>query len=144
MIRRLFDLARNTRASAAIEFGLLAPTFILMFVGVLQVGMGMQAYNSLRNVSADTARAVSVQYQTDNRLTNSQIAQVGIANATTAPYLLSANRLTVTVEDAATQRIPKAKELTLRIRYTVPTFLDFAGIDGPELDYSRPIFVSLA
>jgi Flp pilus assembly protein TadG len=123
---------------------LLAPTFILMFIGVIQVGVGMQAYNSLRNVSADTARQVSVQYQTDNRLSNSQIAQVGVANATTAPYMLSPSRLTVTVDDAATQRIPNAKELTLRIRYTVPTFLEFAGIDGPQLDYSRPIFVSLA
>lgn len=127
--------------AAAIEFGLLAPAFLLMFIGVLQVGVAMQAHNSLRQVSAQTARDVSVQYQTNNRLTNSQIAQVATANATSAPYLLRSDRLNVTVQLATTQRVPNARELTLRFRYQVPTFLDFAGIDGPELDYTRPIFV---
>ena len=141
MTRRLLRLISDRRGAAAIEFALLAPAFLLMFVGVLQVGVGMQAHNSLRQVSAQTARDVSVQYQTDNRLTNSQIAQVATANATSAPYLLQAERLNVTVQLAATQRVPNARELTLRFRYQVPTFLDFAGIDGPELDYSRPIFV---
>ena len=144
MIASLHCLARDQRGGAAVEFGLLAPTFMVMLIGVFQVGVGMQAYNSLRSASADTAREVSVQYQNDNRLTESQIAQVGEATATTAPYLLSADRLTVNVQLAATQHIPKARELTLRLRYRVPTFLDFIGIEGPELDYSRPIFVTQA
>lgn len=141
MTKHLHRLFADLRGAAAIEFALLAPAFLLMFIGVLQVGVAMQAHNSLRQVSAQTARDVSVQYQTDNRLTNSQIAQLATANATTAPYLLQNERLNVTVQLAATQRVPNARELTLRFRYQVPTFLDFAGIDGPELDYSRPIFV---
>ena len=144
MIARLLLLARDRRGGAAVEFALLAPAFLLMFIGVLQGGVALHAYNSVRNISSDTARQVSVQYQTDNRLTNSQIAQLGTANATTAPYLLKADRLTVNVDTAATQRVPNARELTLRIRYQIPSFLSFAGIDGPLVDYSRPIFVSLA
>ncbi|HYD24259.1 MAG TPA: TadE/TadG family type IV pilus assembly protein [Croceibacterium sp.] len=143
MIRRLPRLLRDRHGAAAVEFGLLAPAFLLMFLGVLQVGVGLHAYNSLRNVSSDTARQVSVQYQTDNRLSNSQIRSVGIANATTAPYLLKTDRLTVTADDAATQRVPNAREITLRFQYRVPTFLEFAGIQGPQLSYARPIFVSL-
>jgi Flp pilus assembly protein TadG len=141
-MRRVVRLARDCRGCAAVEFGLLAPAFLVMFLGVLQVGIFMQAYNSLRNASADTARDVSVQYQTDNRLTNAQIAQVGVATATTAPYLLRSNRLAVTVELATTQRVPAARELTLEFRYQLPSFLGFAGIEGPELTYERPIFVS--
>jgi Flp pilus assembly protein TadG len=141
-MRRVVRLARDCRGGAAVEFGLLAPAFLVMFLGVLQVGIFMQAYNSLRNASADTARDVSVQYQTDNRLTNAQIAQVGVATATTAPYLLRSNRLAVTVELATTQRVPAARELTLEFRYQLPSFLGFAGIEGPELTYERPIFVS--
>jgi Flp pilus assembly protein TadG len=137
-------LNADCHGGAAIEFGLLAPAFLLMLIGALQVGIGMQAYNSLRNASADTARQVSVQYQTDNRLTHTQIAQLAEANATTAPYLLRSARLRVTVSEAATQRVPNALELTLTFRYRVPTFLDFAGIAAPELDYTRPIFVSRA
>lgn len=142
MTAHLSRLITDRRGAAAVEFGLLAPAFLLMFIGVLQVGVGMQAYNSLRQVSSQTAREVSVQYQTDNRLSNSQIAQVATANATSAPYILSSDRLTVTVELAGTQRVPAARELTLEFRYQVPTFLDFAGIEGPELTYTRPIFVS--
>ena len=141
MTEPLSRLIADRRGAAAIEFALLAPAFLLMFIGVLQVGLSMQAHNSLRQVSAQTAREVSVQYQTNNRLTNSQIAQVATANATSAPYILQAGRLNVTVQLATTQRVPNARELTLRFRYRVPTFLDFAGIDGPELDYTRPIFV---
>ncbi len=141
-MRPLRQLVRDRSGAAAVEFGLLAPAFLVMFLGVLQVGFFMQAYNSLRNASADTARDVSVQYQTDNRLTNSQIAQVGIANATTAPYLLNSNRLEVTVETATTQRVPAATELTLQLTYQLPTFLDFVGIEGPELNYVRPIVVA--
>ena len=142
MTVRLLRLAADRRGGAAVEFGLLAPAFILMLMGVLQVGVGLQAYNSLRNASADTAREVSVQYQTDNRLTPSQIAQLGTANATTAPYLLQSDRLTVTAALAVTQQIPNATEMTLTIRYRVPSFLDFAGVAMPELTYTRPIFVS--
>ena len=141
MTEPLSRLIADRRGAAAIEFALLALAFLLMFIGVLQVGLSMQAHNSLRQVSAQTAREVSVQYQTNNRLTNSQIAQVATANATSAPYILQAGRLNVTVQLATTQRVPNARDLTLRFRYRVPTFLDFAGIDGPELDYTRPIFV---
>jgi len=142
MTFRLPHLLADRRGAAAIEFGLLAPAFILLFLGVLQVGFFMQAYNSLRNASADTARQVSVQYQVENRLTNSQISQLGVANATTAPYLLNADRLDVTVQTATTQRVPAVTELTLELTYELPTFLGFVGIDGPELNYVRPIFVT--
>jgi len=141
---RLRQLAADRRGGAAVEFGLLAPAFLVMLLGVLQMGIALHAYNSLRNASADTAREVSVQYQTENRLTNEQIAQLGVAEATTLPYLLNSDRLDVEVELAATQQIPNAQELTLTLRYEVPSFLEFAGVEMPEIEYVRPIFVSQA
>lgn len=146
MSRRLFRLATDRRGAAAVEFALLAPTFLAMFLGVLQFGLGLQAYNALRGASADTARNVTVQYQTDNRLSDSQISQIGMSIATTAPYLLSSDptKLQVNVQTAATQYIPTAKELTLTFTYTVPTLLDFAGLSGPTLTFTRPIFVPLS
>jgi Flp pilus assembly protein TadG len=140
----LSRIAGDRRGGAAIEFGLLAPVFLFIFMGVLQVGMAMQAYSSLRQVSSDAARTVSVQYQTDNRLTNSQIQQLSAAKATSMPYLLVADRLEVTVQDATVQQIPNAKEMTLTFRYQIPSFLDFAGVSMPEITFIRPIFVSLA
>ncbi len=66
-------LRRENTGVAAIEFALIGPAFIVMILGVLQVGMGLQSYNALRNLSADVARYSMVQYQTGNALSNSQI-----------------------------------------------------------------------
>ena len=46
-------LRANARGAVAIEFALLGPAFIVMLLGVLQVGIGLQSYNALRNASAD-------------------------------------------------------------------------------------------
>src|SRR5690349_8040961 len=53
----------DQRGGAMVEFALLAPLFLVMFIGVLQAGMALQAYNSVRRVSSETVRDVSVQYQ---------------------------------------------------------------------------------
>lgn len=135
-------MLRDISGSAAIEFGLLAPVFIAMLVGVLQVGDWMQSYNAMRNSIADTARNVSVEYQTDNRLTDVQIAQYGLATATTAPYLLNTDNVTIDVDQPAVQRIAGARELELTITYEMSSFLEVVGISGPTVSYSRPLFLT--
>jgi Flp pilus assembly protein TadG len=134
-------LARDGRGSAAIEFGLIAPVFLTMLLGVFQVGVWMQSYNAMRNALSETARSVAVEYQTDNHLTDAQIANTGLAVATTAPYLLNINSIEVEVEDPPSQPFPGARQKTLTMTYQMPTFLDFAGIAGPEVSYSRTLFV---
>ena len=37
-------LRQDTLGAAAIEFALIGPAFIVMILGVLQVGMGLQSY----------------------------------------------------------------------------------------------------
>jgi Flp pilus assembly protein TadG len=140
--RLLALLARDSKGSAAIEFGIIAPVFLMMLLGVFQVGVWMQAYNAMRNAVAATARSVAVEYQTDNKLTDSQIANTGLAVATTNPYMLDANLIEVDVDTPASQPFPGARELTLTFTYQMPSFLDFAGITGPSISYSRAMFVS--
>lgn len=135
-------MLRDISGSAAIEFGLLAPVFIAMLVCVLQVGDWMQSYNAMRNSIADTARNVSVEYQTDNRLTDVQIAQYGLATATTAPYLLNTDNVTIDVDQPDVQRIAGARELELTITYEMSSFLEVVGISGPTVSYSRPLFLT--
>ena len=74
MIRKLvLSLGANQTASAAVEFALIGPLFLTMFMGVMQVGIGMQNYNALRSISADTARYAVVNYQRSNLLTPIQL-----------------------------------------------------------------------
>ena len=134
-------LANDQAGSAAVEFGLIAPVFLTMLLGVFQVGLWMQSYNAMRNAITETARSVAVEYQTDNKLTDAQIANTGLAVATTSPYLLDPDAIQVDVDRPATQTFPGAREMTLTMTYQLPTFLDFAGISGPEISYSRSLFV---
>ena len=134
-------LARDERGSAAIEFGLVAPAFLVLLLGIFQMGIWMQAYNAMRNAVTETARSVAVEYQTDNKLSDTQIEATGLAVATTNPYLLDSGDIEVEVTNPTTQTFTGARELELTLNYQLPTFLDFAGIEGPEISYSRTIFV---
>lgn len=134
-------LARDGDGSAAVEFGLIAPVFLTMLLGVFQVGIWMQSYNAIRNAVAETARNVAVEYQTANKLSDDQIEDTGLAVATTSPYLLDPEKIEIAVVDPADQPFPGARQLTLTLTYQMPTFLDFAGIAGPRLSYSRSLFV---
>lgn len=134
-------LRRDESGAVAVEFGLLGPLFIAMLIGILQVSFAMQAYNAMRNASADAARQTMVQYQTGNRLTRPQISAMANSIAIRAPYLLRGDNLVVTVTDAGVQRVGGAHEFTLVVDYTVPTVLPFMGWMSPELTFTRPIFV---
>ncbi|WP_340587644.1 TadE family protein [Erythrobacter alti] len=137
-IRRL---RADTLGAAAIEFALIGPAFIVMMLGVLQVGMGLQSYNAMRNLSADVARYSMVQYQTGNAISNSQIRTWTRNHAKGAPYMLDPDRLGVTIRDASTQRVADAKELEIIVTYQITSVLEFIDIDGPTLDFERPVFL---
>lgn len=134
-------IRRDENGAAAIEFALLGPAFLLMLMGVLQVGMAMQNYNAMRSLSADVARYAMVQYQTGNELSNSQIETFAENHALGAPYLLDQNRINVDVTNASTQRVAGATELQVIVSYQVDSLLGFAGIEFPFITYTRPIFL---
>lgn len=135
------SLRRSTDGSMMVEFALLGPMMIAMLLAVLQFGLGMQNYNALRSAAADVGREVAVEYQKANLLTNGQIQSLGRATAIQAPYLLDSDSLVITVQNAATQRVSGARELTLTLTYTVPSVLAIMDLPSFNIDYSRPIFV---
>ena len=139
--RLLGCLRRDERGAMAIEFALIGPVFLLMFLGVLQVGIGLQNYNALRNVSADVARYAMVQHQTGNTVSSSQIRTYALNHGQGAPYLLLGERFDAVVNTAATQRVSGARELEITVTYQIRSLLDFAGIDGPFVSFTRPIFL---
>jgi Flp pilus assembly protein TadG len=139
LLRRL---RRDTRGAMIVEFALLAPAFLILVFGVLYVGMGLQNYNAIRNLSADVARYAMVQQQAGNTLTNTQIRSYALARAQGAPYLLKVTNLGAFVTTPATQRIAGVRELEVVITYEVENMLGFAGISSPYLTFTRPIFLS--
>ena len=55
------SLLKDRTGSAAIEFGLIAPAFLTMLLGVFQVGVWMQSYNAMRKAITETASSVAVE-----------------------------------------------------------------------------------
>jgi Flp pilus assembly pilin Flp len=134
-------LRRSEDGAAAVEFALLGPAFILMMLGVLQIGIAMQNYNALRSLSADVARYAMVQYQTGNEISNTQIETFTRNHALGAPYLFHQDRVNARVITASTQRVTGARELQLTVTYQIDSVLSFAGIEFPFVTYTRPIFL---
>lgn len=151
MIRKPSLLARlrqDCSGSVMVEFAILGPAMLTMLFGVLQFGIGMQNYNALRSVSADLARyavinAQDAAAQSDMTLrdTNDELEAYAVEIASTAPYGLQADRLTVTVTSVPT-RIDEASERTITLRYNIPSVLGMIGIDSIPITYTRPVFIA--
>ena len=127
--------------AAMVEFALLAPLIIAAIFGVLQIGMAMQSYNAIRNVTADTARYALVEYQKGQEPSNAAIRTQALSIADGSPYLLKDENLTVTIENAATQRITGVKEMVVTISYAIPTILPVPSYIAPTVSHSQAIFV---
>ncbi len=136
----LRNLLADTKGASVVEFALVAPAFMVMTFGVLHVGMMMQNYNAIRNLSADVARYAMVQHQTGNELSNSQLRTYAINHAQGAPYLLVGDRVNAVITTPTTQRVAGAEERQITVTYQMESFLEFAGIDAPFVTYTRPIF----
>ena len=141
MKKLLISLRRNETAAAAVEFALIGPAFLTMFFGIAQVGVGMQQYNALRSISADTARYTVINYQKSNLLTAIQVQDYANNAAKSAPYGLEASRFTSFVSVPVTQRVTGAAEYQIRVTYRVRTWLGIIGMSDIPLTYTRPIFV---
>ena len=141
-MKRLFlkRLRKDQRGSTIVEFALLAPVIIGMFLGVIQLGISMQAYNSMRGVASDTARYAVVEYMKANTIGNDAIRSYAVNTAKSAPYSMQ-DTVAVTVTSVATPRVHGTFEKTITIRYTPPDILPLIDFTSKVLTFSRPIFL---
>ena len=147
MSRSLFLRLRGDRRGAAIvEFAILAPLLFAMVFGVIQVGLQMWSYNSLRSIVADTARYTMVEYQKGNQLTPDQIENKAIAVAVNSPYDFNIDQINISpptsIAAGDSDYIAGMTGYSLTMSYTPPTVLDFTGITAPTLTVTRPIYVT--
>jgi Flp pilus assembly protein TadG len=136
-------LRGDRRGAAIVEFAVLAPLLFAMVFGVIQVGLQMWSYNSLRSIVADTARYTMVEYQKGNEITSEQIESKAIALAVNSPYDFNIDNIgTIQADPVSPSDISGMTEFNLTMTYTPPTVLDFTGIRAPTLSISRPIYVA--
>ena len=138
MLKRLIP---NEDGATVVEFALLLPVIFGSFLGVLQAGIGMLTYNSLRNLSAETSRATLVKYQNSETMTLEEV-ELDAKNRA-AGMGLAAKRFTIDVTKPVKekQRIDGALELEIKTTYLAPSVLPFFGIKDVPITFTRPIFL---
>lgn len=134
-------LAANERGASAIEFALLAPVFLGLMMGVVEVGLYMQNYNAVRSLASDASRFAAVEYQKNNVLTEDVLEANIQAMGVGLPYNLINTQLTVTVTEVTPARVNGAREFDLDIDYALPDIIGGTTIDNFTVSYSRPLFV---
>ena len=106
--RTLRRLGGDLRGAVAVEFALLAPAFIVMLFGVLQVGIGLQNYNAMRSLSADVARYAMIEHAKGTVMSNTALTTYAENLGSGPPYLLIPENLDVTIAPAATPQEARA------------------------------------
>nr|WP_166175653.1 TadE/TadG family type IV pilus assembly protein [Altererythrobacter segetis] len=142
MLRFIRRLKQDRRGAAIVEFAILAPTLFAMIFGVVQVGIQMWCYNSLRSIAADAGRYTMVEYQKQNEITTDQIASKALAIAVNAPYEFDTNRLTYPDVQNPASDIAGMTKFTITMVYDPISVLDFIGVSAPTLTITRPIYVA--
>ena len=137
-------LRSDQSGAGAVEFAMLAPVFILMLIGVLQAGVWLQNFNAVRSTTHDASRMILIQYQKNNELSDEQIRRIILARATTAPYFLNTDNLTININRLATTRVTGTTEIEVELQYVFDSFLPFAELPGSTVAYERPVFVVAA
>jgi hypothetical protein len=90
MIRRLL---RPARGQSLVEFGLILPIFVLLLVGLFDVGRAVYAYNTLNNAAREAGRLAIVDQFEDHVLDEAMQAASGVGvvrNDITVAYELPA------------------------------------------------------
>lgn len=132
---------RSQSGAAIVEFALLAPVFLIMFMGVLQVGIYLQNYNAVQSLASDAARFVMIENQKNNNLTNEQVRSILLGLSTNSPYLLDTDRLVITVDRSGVSRVTGATEIDIEMRYTLSNFLPGLELPLSVISYSRSVWV---
>ena len=141
MIRCLNRLARNQRGGAAIEFALLAPVFIALMMGVVEVGVYMQNYSAVRSLATDAPRFTAVEYQKNNKISDTTLENNIRSLAIASPYNLNDDRLSVAVDEVSPSPIDGARQFSLTLTYALPDIIGGTSIDNISIDYTRQLFV---
>ncbi len=144
MKKILASLHRDERGVTVIETAFLLPVLIGMLISVLQVGLYLQAQNAVRGVAGEMSRAMTVESQKQNQLSNEQIEEMALAVAVSPPYILRSSQLDVDVSDSPAQNIDRVRKIDISMDYTVPNILGFAEWGVLDIVYKRQVFVPYA
>lgn len=135
------ELLSSQSGAVIVEFAILGPLFLMMLLGVLQVGIYLQNFNAVQSLASDSARFVMVEHQKDNALTDEQIRSVLLGMSTNSPYLLDTDRLEIAIDRDGASRVDGAIEIDMELRYTLSDFIPGVELPLSVISYTRSVWV---
>lgn len=142
MLKSLIGFRKNQSGASAVEFALAGPVLLTMLFGVLQTGIWLQNYNAMRSILLDSGRAIMIEYQNENTLTDEQIRRIVVARSVRAPYFLETDRLTINIDRLGTSRVTGTTEIEVEMQYTFESFIPLVDVSDMTITYGRPVFVT--
>ena len=111
--RFVFASRLRQQGSSMVEFALVFMIFLMMAVGVLEIGRGIWAYNTLAHAARQGARFAMIR-GSQNPATADQIRTV-VRNAA-----VGLNPSLITVTTTWPSGVARGNEVRLAVRYTMP------------------------
>ncbi len=136
----LGKIRSDRRGAALVEFAIISPLLIAMLLGVVQVGLWIQAYNAVRNLVNDTTRFATVEYQRGNKISDEAIENRAAQIAVSGKYNLDAG-LVIPKVTVKTAQVNGIKQRRLVISYQAPEFMPLASVVSPNISYGRDIYL---
>lgn len=94
--RRILSFGRNREGTAAIEFGFVAIPFMMLLLGIIEIGLVFFADQVLNNAVLDAARLIRTGQAQAQGFNAAKFKEQILANV--AGFPMSADRLTIDVE----------------------------------------------
>jgi Flp pilus assembly protein TadG len=127
------SLSRDQKGTSAVEFALLAPIFIMLFLGMAAYGIYFGASHSVQQLAADAARTAVAGLNATERST---LATNFISrNASGYPFV-DPKKVTVEARDSAAD----GSQFVVAVKYdasTLPIWKLFKGLPMPGMTISR-------
>ncbi len=125
--------AASPTGTSAVEFALLAPVFIMLFLGMAAYGIYFGASHSVQQLAADAARTAIAGLNASERstLANNFISR----NASGYPFV-DPKKVTVSARDSAAD----GSQFVVAVQYeasTLPIWKLFKGLPLPGMTISR-------
>lgn len=130
---RTSDLLESKRGTAAIEFAIIAPIFLMLLFGMIAYGIYFGAAHSVQQLTADAARTAIAGLDNDER---EYLVSSFVENNAGNYTFLSVDEVDFIVQENPTD----ANQFTVRVSYDarhLPIWNIFAGLPLPETTILR-------
>jgi len=134
---------RDTRGQSLVEFALVLPILMMLFMGIVYLGRAISVYQALGRAAREGARAALANTcATCGNAPNTVAANTAIDDALTAAsldYTAATVSITSNPLDSSDPTNYQVNGVTVQVLYSVPINIPFTGLNGTTIPLSQTV-----